>query len=728
VGACLVATSLACAVAIASAEDARPTLAEVAALVARHHDAAALAMLERAAGDAPPPVDQRYLRGRLFERLERFAEAADDFAAVEGSDALPSTVRRDASERRAMSLARAGRCAEARPLLAPLAERRGSRGAPARALAAECALAAGDLEAAEAALRAVVAEAAGPVDVFAARLELAEVLVRRGNEQGAAEELRAALRDRSGHPDVALAEARLEALGATPTEGAAVDPVAQAEADLLARHAEDALGALERAPEATTRRERAERLHVRGMALYALRTRYAEAAEVLADAARLGGQYAIDDAFHAARALSRAGENRKAIAAYRRLIRAHPIHPRASEAAYLAAWLRLHHGGARADRDMVRFVSSRHAAQRPGDARKALWLLGFHYFEAGRKAAAIRYLERYRAQADSPLETSRALYWLGRAHEARHRRPEAITAYTSTLHHEPLGWYAQLAHRRLVALGEAEIPPFPGAAPERGASSEEAVEAIELPAEAVLFHRLGLVEDAIDRLRSAESSIREAAPRGQGLSALLTAYTRLGAVNRPFRLAIVVGGRFAEPPTRANRALWEAAYPRPYAELVTDVASRHGLEPEHIYATMRQESAFDPSATSPVGAMGLLQLMPGTASRAAERLGVPFRRAMLYDPEWNVRLGAAEMQALVERFHGQLPLVIAAYNAGSHRVDGWLARTGRVETDRFVEHIPYDETRNYVRRVMSHFARYRYLQDPGAAWSVPIPEMVSPGG
>jgi soluble lytic murein transglycosylase len=141
---------------------------------------------------------------------------------------------------------------------------------------------------------------------------------------------------------------------------------------------------------------------------------------------------------------------------------------------------------------------------------------------------------------------------------------------------------------------------------------------------------------------------------------------------------------------------------------------------------MRQESAFDPGAISRVGAMGLLQLMPRTAERAAERLGVPFRPVMLFDPAWNVRLGAAEMASLAARLHGQLPLVVAAYNAGAHRVEGWLRATGRVEIDRFVEHIPYDETRNYVRRVIGHFARYRYLRDPGAAWSVPIPDTVEP--
>ncbi len=704
----------------ARAEGGRAELEALARLVAGHRDAEALALLHRRPPALLAAAEARYLRGRMLERLERFAEAAEAFRAEGG--ALPEAVRADAEKRRAFALARAGRCAEARPLLARLGGgRSGDEGALARALAAECALAAGELEAAVAELRQVVAQAAGPVDVFAARLELASALEGRGDRAGAADALEAALRDRPGHPEQSEAYARLRALGRAPQANAVPDPIARAEAALEANRPAEALAALDRAPRPTTRAARARLLHLRGMALYADRTRYEEAARVLAQAARLGGPDAVDDAFHAARATSRAGDEKRAIAAYGRLVRAHRDHPRAAEAAYLAAYLKLSAGGARPHRDMERFVAGPFAAQRPGDARNGLWLLGFHFFERGQHALAVSYLTRYLERVEAPLDVARAHYWLGRSYEALGNEA-ARTELIAALHHEPLGWYAQLAHRRLVAMGVVDVGPFPATAPGEPSAAEADGPPVELPAPIAFYQRVGLVEDAVAGLRAAEDAIRAASPRAKGLEALQRAYALVGEFTRPFRLASIVGGRFADPPLGEARAIWDAAYPRPYGDVVAAEAERQGVPIEHVYATMRQESAFDPRAVSHAGAIGLLQLMPATAERAAARLGLPFHRDLLFEPVWNVRLGVAEMAALSQRWGRRLPLVIAAYNAGSHRVEAWLRASGPIETDRFVERIPYDETRNYVRRVVGHFARYRFLRGAPDPWDVPIPE------
>jgi soluble lytic murein transglycosylase len=109
-------------------------------------------------------------------------------------------------------------------------------------------------------------------------------------------------------------------------------------------------------------------------------------------------------------------------------------------------------------------------------------------------------------------------------------------------------------------------------------------------------------------------------------------------------------------------------------------------------------------------------------------MGLPFERDRLFDPAWNVRLGVAEMSELFRRFDGVLPLVIAAYNAGTARVERWLAEEATnapVDLDLFVERIPFDETRGYVRRVISHFARYRFAEDPSRFPDVPLPATLS---
>jgi soluble lytic murein transglycosylase len=141
---------------------------------------------------------------------------------------------------------------------------------------------------------------------------------------------------------------------------------------------------------------------------------------------------------------------------------------------------------------------------------------------------------------------------------------------------------------------------------------------------------------------------------------------------------------------------------------------------------MRQESGYTRDAVSHADAVGLLQVLPSTGRAVGKRLGVEVRREMLFDPRWNIRLGVAEIAEVLEAFDGNLPLAVAAYNAGEARVRRWLREQGETDLDLFVERIPFNETRGYVRRVMSHYARYRYLEDPEAGWPAGLPPRVGP--
>jgi peptidoglycan lytic transglycosylase len=128
---------------------------------------------------------------------------------------------------------------------------------------------------------------------------------------------------------------------------------------------------------------------------------------------------------------------------------------------------------------------------------------------------------------------------------------------------------------------------------------------------------------------------------------------------------------------------------------------------------MREESGFKPDAISPVGARGLLQLMPETAARVAPDLGLaaPAPEA-LYEPALNVRLGTALLANLVHEFDGRLPLAIGGYNAGASAVERWLADAPALVEDEWIEAIPYDETRAYVRRVLRSLRAYEVLYAP----------------
>jgi soluble lytic murein transglycosylase len=118
-------------------------------------------------------------------------------------------------------------------------------------------------------------------------------------------------------------------------------------------------------------------------------------------------------------------------------------------------------------------------------------------------------------------------------------------------------------------------------------------------------------------------------------------------------------------------------------------------------------------------------MLPSTGRRVAERIGLaPFDRARLFDPETNIRLSAAYHASLLRAFGEQWPLAIAAYNAGGPRVRRWLRTIPDDDLARFVERIPVDQTRNYVRRVITHLARYRYLRDPARGWPFALPATI----
>lgn len=688
-------------------------LGPIADLVRRHADVEASSALAALPARERRRPRTRYLRARLLERAGRLREAADLFPTGADAGALPATVRRDSTRRAAAAYARSGRCERARELVGdqradPMVEAR----------LAECALAEGDLEGAVDELRAVVRRGDGAVDLFAARFALAEALTRSGETDDAVEILTELIVTRVAHPEVVRARAALLALNGEPVELGFTRRALQAGRLIEVRRHSEALALLEDMGRPRSRAERRRWLHLYGTALYRERHHYAPAAEILAESASMNGAHAADDQFLAARALSRADRDEEAVRAYRRFVRERSTHRRAPEASYLAAWLELRHGMRGGERNMARFARSALARRAPRFQQEATWQLGLRAFERGRHRAAERHLVRYAAMSPSPMVRARGRYWIGRARQARGDDAGAIASYRDALYVEPLHWYALLARQRLEELGEDAPSPFP----QPPLSGVPRAVRVELPEDVRFYARLGLRTDALARLRARETRMR----RGPGgLRRVVAAYQQLGEASRVARM---LGGpstlRRRNAPGPMDRWRWAAAYPRPWPEHAAESASPAGLSAAHIYAVMRQESGFDPDVVSHADAIGLMQLLPETALRMAARIGLDLRREMLFDPEINIRVGAAYVGGLVSRFG--VPLAFAGFNAGGHRVDSWLQRSGRIELDLFVEHIPFEQTRNYIRRVTTHLAHYRYLEDPERGWPLTLPTHVEP--
>lgn len=153
----------------------------------------------------------------------------------------------------------------------------------------------------------------------------------------------------------------------------------------------------------------------------------------------------------------------------------------------------------------------------------------------------------------------------------------------------------------------------------------------------------------------------------------------------------------------------EVLFPQPYAELVQQAAARSGISAPWIYSVMRKESAFKPDAVSSANAVGLLQMLTGTAAMTAKALGQQAPTAeQLKDPSINVPLGAAHLREVLDKSDGRWQMALAAYNAGFGAVRRWRPPS-RMEADVWIENIPFNETRTYVQRTLFHVGVYQWL-------------------
>jgi soluble lytic murein transglycosylase len=157
---------------------------------------------------------------------------------------------------------------------------------------------------------------------------------------------------------------------------------------------------------------------------------------------------------------------------------------------------------------------------------------------------------------------------------------------------------------------------------------------------------------------------------------------------------------------------WAILYPNGFRESVSRHASVAGISEHLTFALIRAESNFSPSVTSPVGAIGLMQLMPATARDTAKGLGETITVSRLHRPDLNVKIGTRYLKELLVRFNGNVVSAVAAYNAGSTPVQRWRKKHPTLREDEFIESIPYPETREYVKKVMAAAEIYRHLYRP----------------
>ncbi len=335
-------------------------------------------------------------------------------------------------------------------------------------------------------------------------------------------------------------------------------------------------------------------------------------------------------------------------------------------------------------------LAASHMQRSGGPFAEAEWLAGWIALRfLNRPRDALRHFGQLHANVSTPISSARAAYWAGRAAEALDDRPEAEAWYARGAAFQTT-FYGQLSAARLGATRIALPEP---ATPDDGARAAFAADQRVRAAAALLRLRLD---------RPARRFLRHLAVESEDLdrSALIAEMAaRAGesgtAVYTARRAAV---GRMILP---------EIGYP------LLSATPPGGPEPALVHAIIRQESSFETTAISRVGARGLMQLMPATARATARSIGIDYDLgSLIARPDYNVRLGSTYLKRMVERFDGHYIKAIAAYNAGPSRVERWVKAHGdpsdpRVDVIDWIERIPFAETRNYVQRVLEALHVYR---------------------
>jgi soluble lytic murein transglycosylase len=305
-------------------------------------------------------------------------------------------------------------------------------------------------------------------------------------------------------------------------------------------------------------------------------------------------------------------------------------------------------------------------------------------------ALARSHFERMAAVAPTVDTISQANFWLGRTLDQLDAPDAAAAAYTIAAGHQTV-YYGQLA-RDALKQPSVEIRPMPDwQASEPVFESRDLVKAVRLLAEA------GEADKGTILLRTFASGLED----GGELALAARLAQSLGA----HHLAISI----ADAADKRGVPLDLFNFPQDGLP-TTRLAS---IDPAAVFAVARQESRFQIDAISSAGARGLMQLMPGTARETAAKVGLQYSKSRLTsDAEYNALLGSTYLKAQLEAFDGSLVLAAAAYNAGPGNARKWVRtfgdpRSSAIDPIVWVELIPFEETRTYVRRVLGNYMVYR---------------------
>jgi soluble lytic murein transglycosylase len=348
-----------------------------------------------------------------------------------------------------------------------------------------------------------------------------------------------------------------------------------------------------------------------------------------------------------------------------------------------------------------------------GRASYAHWKVAWLSLRQGRTAEAKTGFEQQIGLYPASAEVPAALYWRGRLAEEDKDAGTARAYYQKLSERFRNFYYGELARRRLKEIkADDDSPRIALLDRVPGISVGANITAGDPPTDNLRYQKAqvlqngGLLDFAVRELQSAATEDSGNWVTSETAKLYEDAGRYDGAI-QVFKRA--VPNYFAVDLPTLPRPYWEALFPKPYWPDLKKFSSQNALDPYLVASLIRQESEFNPGAVSRANALGLMQLLPKVGSSVAKDEKLKhFSPSQLFTPEVNLQLGTRYFRQMVDKF-GTFEYALAAYNAGSNRVDDWLGQGKYRDPQEFVESIPFTETREYVQAILRNANVYRQL-------------------
>ena len=409
-----------------------------------------------------------------------------------------------------------------------------------------------------------------------------------------------------------------------------------------------------------------------------------------------------------ARIYLRLGRKRNAIETYKEYARLYPRRRKAPEALWKAAWI---YEELKQPQEAAKLYRKVHKDwKRSAFAKEAIFREGFSLFRLKRYEEADQVFAQIRFKNWPEFHRNRAQYWSAACRDLQGDSLTARRLRTDLARNLWDDYYTMKSYLLDKNYIDEELQ-----IPEKFNTSGNSLSFYAIGFANLIdkFETAFLIRDLLGEEYGllALKDIKLSAKSREEWIALAEIYKKFGDYGKAYRVYEYINKKFFKnTPYTLKPFILKERFPFYYDNEIEKYANRYGMEKELILAIIKQESKYERRALSWANAWGLMQLIPATAKDMAGLAGIRIREnRQLFDPDLNIHLGSLYLKQLSRMYDGRKEWMLAAYNAGPHRVKRWRKIPGSDQTDVFIENIEFRETRDYVRKVMKNYWAYKLL-------------------